>query len=517
MEENKINELRIAANKFYLNKYPNEGIISDKEYDKLAKEYESETGKSVKDLVEWEDLTMENIPEEQLAKTIVEDNNFETAILDWTKSNNINNYYLNYKYDGCGIKAVYHDGKLQRIQTTPDEDFGIIRTKAFWNLFPHEVDPQIKTIRGEVLVDARTYGQLSRNKANGLSNSKLMDDEVENEAFIRVYKIQFVDENNNNNRRQDETLSKLPSIIKTRTRLVGEVNETIEDVVFTYAQQFTVNECPTEPIVETANGTKFQVDGVVLYDIKNNNTLAFKFYYTESAITTVTDIIWNQKSNGSYAAVVEFDGITLNDKYICKASSGGVSNMMDWKFGVGAKIKVILANTTIPKIIDVLEPSEDYRFPKCECGYQMGPNDIFGSTLKCGNKDVCKDKVSKWIPELAYWLLWDGPFTWDDSKTVADCILENPTWFLYELHIDRWDPVKKSDGKLDGEWILKSLKMEIGGIVRFKDEIKAHCDFSDLQYANYEINVNSAYAVLQKMFNLNKTQLEKIYNNELKI
>jgi DNA ligase (NAD+) len=491
-------KLRIAVNQFYLNKYLDQPLMSDEEFDILRKEYES-IDKSVKDLVEWDsEIRFENEPIEGLSKIIIEDNNLLSALNNYVFSNleSKKDFYVNLKYDGASIKAYYENGKLKNILGTPDESYGIVRTKAFWNLFPHELkDKSIKSLQGEVLVDCKVYGQLARNKANGITNSKLIDDEVENEAFIRIYRITFHDSKEFDFHRSKNALEELPIMKRDRVRLIENgVHDLSHDLVFAPAYKLNLNEIPNNALVNLEEGN-FQNDGIVLYSPKGIQ--GFKFYYTESAVTIVKTINYDIKQNGSYAATVNFDSVILNDKNISNASAGGINNMINMKFGVGAKIKVIMANLTIPKIVEVLEPSEDYQFPKCECGHQLTKEDIFGNVLKCTNEDACSMKVNLWMREHKDY----NPEGKDWKEWLKDNFLEWMNWFK----VDRWDPYKKRKFR-SGSDVYDGGVSEIINIIDrnsyndFVVAIKFLFNFSDLQFANLKINARSVFEVSYGLF-----------------
>lgn len=517
MENTQLEKLRIAANQFYLNKYMDQPLMEDSEYDSLVIEYESETGQSIKDLVEWEpgSISVENEPEDQLDKIIVQDNDLKSFIENDLKNYADDFYYFNLKYDGGGIKLVYDElGRLVRIQSTPDEKFGIIRTDQFWDLVPKSLNPElgIKCLRGEVLVDPTVYRKLARNKANGLINSTISKDEISQEGFIRIYKITYFD-NNWSVERQYKDLKELPILYQYRTRNDDEhLTKTVKDKVFSAAYCFGINEIPTEPIVIQSNEDIFLCDGVVMYH-NQVGVKGYKFYYTDSAVTEVLGVQWNQKQNGSYAAVLNIDEVVLDDKYINNVSSNGVPRMIDMEYGKGAIVRVILANTTIPKIIEVLSPSTNFQFPKCKCGYQMSEDDIYGSTLKCGNKGVCCDKVEKWLPECAEWIVYEEKFKGCD--TLLDCLLIDPYYIGWFLHIDRWNPDDKAvdpeNNKIsDSSKLTKALHE--WNFETFKNCITEMFEFSDLQYANMEINCTSAFEVARQLLNVPFDELKKKYD-----
>lgn len=398
MKEEKKKILLMALEQFYLNKHMDKPLISDEEFDSLQKEWEETEGSSVKSLINWDAVepTYRNESSLPFSKVVVKDNDIKGYLK--RLYNNSCNITLNYKYDGSSIKAYYKRGRLFKILSTPDSDFGIDRTKSFWNLFPHRLeDESISSLRGEVLVDWKVYGELSRNKANGLTNSKLMDKEVESEAFIRIYGVQYHDNvGKYDYHRMRESLRSLPIITKERLRPVSPEMIPVYslDVVFCSAPELGFENISNYASTDFMYDESFQIDGAVVYSEKEIK--GYKFYYTESAITTVTEVHYSTKPNGSISSKLFFEPIVLNGKRIQAASTGGIPNLMAMKAGIGARVEVILSGLTIPKIVKVLEPSEDYRFPKCGCGYQMTVKDIFGSTFKCGNTEVCEHRLKLW-------------------------------------------------------------------------------------------------------------------------
>ena len=54
MNTNKLEQLKVAVNQFYLGKYMDQTLLDDKSYDELVAEYELENGKnSAKNLIEF--------------------------------------------------------------------------------------------------------------------------------------------------------------------------------------------------------------------------------------------------------------------------------------------------------------------------------------------------------------------------------------------------------------------------------------------------------------------------------
>lgn len=445
-----LERLKIAANNFYLELGPTG--MTDQEYDELA----LKLNVNPKDLVDWDpDLVVTNEPMEPLRKTQVVTNDLHAEVKEWSKDKG--SYQVYPKYDGCSIKAYYHEGKLQKIVGTPDVKVGIMRSQAFLEFFPEQVPVEICSIQGEVLVDFNQWGPTSRNKANGLTNSKFKINEVHDNVFIRWYKLNFVD-GNWSLKRQLSYLDKVPILFMTRTRDDREVL----DVVFHYATQVTANDWVQRGVINEhlddnpASNLAFQADGIVAYS--DEDIHGFKFYYLDAAITTIRNIAWNHKDNGSFAAVLEFDTVTLDGKSLSKASAGSIDNILNNKMGIGAMVRVAFANSTIPKVIEVIEGSTNIVYPACECGYQTSYSDVFGAVLKCGNPS-CSFRTDTWSQVM------DEYYDNTDLDHLDDNDVRN---IISCLYIDRFDVNKLTTDDLEQ---LKRIIPYIDESITTKDSI----------------------------------------------
>lgn len=518
MNSENLNRLRIAVNQFYLNKYMDLPLMEDAEYDSLAEQYESETNNSVKELIEFEKkMRQKNEIKIGLDKEAVSDNNLRNAVEKYIKKHDIKDYYLNLKYDGCAVIALYKNGVLYQVRSTPDEDYGIIRTDSMMSLFPQRLaDDNIIAIQGEALVDYTRYGEKARNKANGLVNSEEMKSEVYNELIIRAYKVYFKGETTYNPSRSMEALDKLPTLYVSRKSL--KTDPEMEDAhvmvpVFAPALKFKADDCPKGSLVSSDEGN-FQCDGVVLYSEKGAH--GFKFYFTESAIVTIKKVVWQKQDNDGWMPKLRFDTVSLNDKRVSQAASGGVPNLLKKKMGVGAKVRVIMSKMTIPKIIEVLEPSEVYDFPVCGCGHQITKDDIVGSTVKCPEYHCTareKSRLNKVVSRYKRYL--NGNSEIEDNKDVRRDFLEEDVFKVIDivLQIDRWEAKKqlKKDPSLTSELLgwefwtnadYKSAKL-------LKEFFLKRFKFSGLALKMLNNNVGVAHEVILQFL----YDLETIKNN----
>jgi hypothetical protein len=84
--------------------------------------------------------------------------------------------------------------------------------------------------------------------------------------------------------------------------------------------------------------------------------------------------------------------VTVRGSKCTKPTVGSIKKMISTGLSKGAKVTIILANSTIPQVAEVLEKGNlDYEWPTCSCGHTMNPSDIFGALLKCGNPD-CSER-----------------------------------------------------------------------------------------------------------------------------
>ena len=78
------------------------------------------------------------------------------------------------KYDGNGLEALYSDGKIVRILTRGDEEFGKDKTKKLSILFPSTISIMGEVeVRGEVVVNEKFWKEnFSKNDPNNPDNAR---------------------------------------------------------------------------------------------------------------------------------------------------------------------------------------------------------------------------------------------------------------------------------------------------------------------------------------------------------
>lgn len=393
-----------ACKKYYVDSEPTG--FSDAEYDNLERRAIQEDGFSVRDYVFQNFLKGtrgKNSYIEKIKKEKVLGRSMKDAILDFEKTYG-DSVYVDLKYDGSSI-AIYLDpqtGTPKRILTCGNLNLtsdGVDQTYKLMHFLPKHFPLGIVAIQAEALVETSLVPdpEKSRQKANGLINSKYCDSEVNNLLTLRAYRY-YLDSSPAGNALSGMDYRDVLGSFQTTRNESGRI-------LFSPADIHTTSElgdwCEND-IIQTSTGS-FLADGMVLYNKKGECIKAFKFSGAGSGSdgkirTRVLGLQWNNqtsKGKDSWSANVLIEPVSLRGTVIKKPSAGSVSKLVKSCITPGAEVSVILANSTIPMISDVYKPGNgEFDFPICSCGYQMSEKDVYGSNLKCGNK-LCSERLSR--------------------------------------------------------------------------------------------------------------------------
>lgn len=300
------------------------------------------------------------------------------------------------KFDGSSIVINYNrSGEFSHIVTMSDKYAGFDQTDKFRKFVPKSINPLISYLRAEVVVDRNLHNN-ARGKANGLVNSKHVQDEVDRLTTIIAYTAYGWD----GEALEYSVLSDPSSIQQVVT------NEEESRILFMTSPQLDKWELTDKGFCKLLN-TEFPlevaIDGIVYAEDENwNNVWGYKYYYIESRQTTVTYNNWKRTDKEGRFAVLEVIPVELDGKTITNPSSNGTSNMYELGLGVGAVVEVVFSGTTIPKVINVIKPAK-VENPVCSCGKELTYEDnLYGSVLMCTNHD-CDEKYTlrkTWIENV---------------------------------------------------------------------------------------------------------------------
>ncbi len=384
--------------------------LTDSEYDELERRAAVEDKFFVRDYVFenfMEGQRAENAWIEKIQKTKVTETSMYQALRNLQVDLG-HDLYFDLKYDGSSI-AIYLDpttGKPIRCVTCGNlnlSEAGIDHTKKLFPLLPQQFPKGIVAIQCEALVDLNRFTEgdpdRARQKANGLINSKYKEDEVVSLLTLRAYRYYTDSSEEGQALRLSDYREVLRRFETVRARTDGHI-------MFAPADVWTLDELSEEfceaDRLQTSTG-KFLLDGWVAYTKIGICIGALKFAgagsKTEELVKThVLGIQWNNqvvKGKDSWSANVLIDPVTIKGGTIRKPSAGSVGKMIKNKITRGAEVSIILANSTIPMVGECFSEGDgDFQWPVCECGYQMGPSDVYGSLLKCGNP-LCSSRLGR--------------------------------------------------------------------------------------------------------------------------
>lgn len=388
-----------ACKRYYVDSLPTG--LSDDEYDALEAEALNE-GFSVRDYVfeKWMKgkKTMNHYITKFKKQKVVGCSMLEAM----QKVDPSHELYWNLKYDGSSI-AIYLDGEghprnIVTVGNLNTSSMGVDQTWKLLGHLPTQFPKDIVAIQCEALIDTERWKEgvpeRSRQKANGLINSKDMADEVEKYLILVAYRYYLKDGTMTTDYREE--LGKIP--VKT--------NEKDGHIMFAPATTWTLKELEEgQPgymetdLTKTPLGT-FLNDGWVAYSKDGVCQGALKYSGAgQGDITTIVKgIQWNDqtpKGKDSWSANVLIDPVLIRGVEIKKPSAGSVGKLVNERITKGAEVSIILANSTIPMVGQTIKAGNgDYQWPTCACGYTMGEKDVYGSLLKCGNP-MCSQRVGR--------------------------------------------------------------------------------------------------------------------------
>lgn len=348
-KEEKLKMLKHAAEAFYMNDYSN-SRLQDEEYDYLEKEL-GIRGLSLLGFKESKVRTMDS-------KTQVKDN-FDEVVKSLKGTDNLP------KWDGCSLVAYYkyiESTACSHLWKVISKSSGHDKTKGFSKFFPDKLPGEWKYLQGEALIDlGHGFGERSRQKANGLVNSKTKQKEIDKYITVMIF------------------AGATPDKVVPGSGIMLQRYDALHNYSPLYHSEWAKGNKYHLP-----DGRSFLIDGVVAYGPEKIR--GYKFYFTEDAETTIRKIKWQKSSYGNYSPVAVFDQVKIEGCKIEKASLGSVDKMIKIGAGIGSKIKVVRANSTIPKISEVITKSSDYGNACCPyCGTPFDLNKSIGGKVRCWN------------------------------------------------------------------------------------------------------------------------------------
>lgn len=292
------------------------------------------------------------------------------SLVKWMKKSTVNEFIVTDKLDGVSCMAIYNRDAVRTIQlcTRGNGNTG----KDISYIIPFIKLPVIKdsiVIRGELVISKSNFKNMSdasnpRNSVSGLVKAKTIQVELKYVDFV-AYEVLSITEQKS----QSEQLGMLTglgfkTVYSTKTRLedMSSISGYLDD---------------------RKDMSEYEIDGIVLqynmpYTLQNsgNPSYALAFKTDSFGESTVVNVHWSISKSGAIKPRVEIRPIFLSGAMISFATGYNAKFIVDNKIGQGARIKITRSGEVIPKIVDVLEPSQQRPLVSCDIAYKWGDSGV---------------------------------------------------------------------------------------------------------------------------------------------
>jgi len=297
----------------------------------------------------------------------------ENDILKWKKGHT--SFILSDKLDGCSLILTYENSELKIAATRGHGTVGkdILRHIKYVENIPMKIKCKQKIIvRGELLfkknmiesilkdIELKT-GKAQKNGRNTIAGALNRKDTV-----IDIFKsAKFV-----------------AYWTSLNQGLSFELLEALGFNVpyYQYVSDEILNDENMIDYVKTRmKFSDYELDGIILTQVDNvetgfvggtiNPKCSRKFklgIYDNIAESTVTNINWQISRWGVFTPVLEIEPVEVAGATITNITAHNYDNVIKTKCGIGARIKFKRAGLVIPKLEEVLIPSEDFNLPNCK-------------------------------------------------------------------------------------------------------------------------------------------------------
>jgi NAD-dependent DNA ligase len=306
-------------------------------------------------------------------------------------------YVISYKLDGISALLCKKDNKIS-LYTRGNGTFGkdISHVLGYINVNTDKLRDG-DAIRGELIMSKTNFNKIkeqmanSRNAVSGIVNTKKPDLNMLKLVDFVAYWV----------------LS--PSLKQTeQMKYIEKKQFTTKHVEYTVKNKIT-NEELSEVLTKGRKNHKYEIDGIVVIDsskyypiIPGSNPefgFAFKQVLTDQiAETTVIDVIWEISKDMYIKPKVKIDTVEISGVEINYATANNAKNIVDNKIGPGSKIKIIRSGDVIPKIEEILSPSDSGKPKMPSIEYEWNETEVDIVAVNLEGKHMNKLIVKK----LAY-------------------------------------------------------------------------------------------------------------------
>lgn len=149
---------------------------------------------------------------------------------------------------------------------------------------------------------------------------------------------------------------------------------------------------------------KYLTDGYVIKDKNGELKFAYK-PQGQSALTRVNGISWQIGQTGKLTPVLLLEPVLLSQAWISRVTGNSIAMMEDMGYGIGSLVKIIRSGEVIPKVIEVVEKSEEYEIP--EGSVRVGAN-LYSENFKYNPSESFKSAFAS-IKSLGWSIIGKFP------------------------------------------------------------------------------------------------------------
>lgn len=352
-------------------------LISNFEWDKMTdelKELEEETGivlgGSPTNMVGYEPLS--SLPKVTHPKPMLSlDKTKEISGLQDKAGDK--KVFLSWKMDGLTIVLTYRDGKLISGVTRGNGKVGeeITQNVRFMKGVPTAIpEKDEKVIRGEAVITYSEFNRINsslpdsqepyKNPRNLCAGTiRNLDPKVVADRNVTFFAFDYVSGCHTNS--HSESLEHLRQMGFGTVEGVLTDAEGIPSAVKDFSEKIKGNDFPSDGLVLVYDDIEY---GLSLGSTGKfpRKGIAYK-WQDEEAETTVEKIEWSVSRTSLINPVVCFKTVDLEGTDVSRASIHNVSQLRQFKIGIGDKIKVYKANMIIPQISENLTKSGPVEVP----------------------------------------------------------------------------------------------------------------------------------------------------------
>lgn len=292
-------------------------------------------------------------------------------------------YVISYKLDGTSALLCKKDKKIS-MYTRGDGVIGknITHILKYININTAKLE-EGDAIRGELMISKVNFKKIekemanSRNAVPGMLRKKRPEPEMLKLVDFVPYWV----------------LS--PSMKQTeQMKYIEKKNFPVKYVDYIIKNKITTDEL-SEMLTKGRKNYKYDIDGLVVIDsskyypiIPGSNPdfgFAFKQVLTDQvAETTVIDVIWEISKDKYIKPKIKIDTVEISGVEINYATANNAKFIVDNKIGPGSKIKIIRSGDVIPKIEEILSPSDSGKpkMPSFDYEWNETEVDIIATNLE---------------------------------------------------------------------------------------------------------------------------------------